>query len=117
MSSVNLSELPTLAATAATNVSKGANHAYWSLDDEAALIKFLTQCKAEAGDGRNFPKKIWNAAAVEMAKQPNFRGGLKMPSSCSFKWNRVCIMFTTYTIFTQIIIYDSSRRPIILLTV
>jgi hypothetical protein len=117
MSSVDLSESPTLAATAATNVSKGADRAYWSLDDEAALIKFLTQRKAEAGDGGNFPKKIWNAAAVEMAKQPNFRGGPKTPSSCSSKWNRVRIMFIIYIIFTQIVIYDSSRRPIILLTV
>jgi hypothetical protein len=58
MSSVNLSKSPTLVATAATNISKGADHAYWSLDDEATLIKFLMQHKAEAGDGGNFPKKI-----------------------------------------------------------
>jgi hypothetical protein len=45
--------------------------AFWTMDDEQALVQFLLNRKAEAGDGANFKPAIWTSAA------------------CKSKWGRV----------------------------
>jgi hypothetical protein len=42
--------------------------AFWTADDEWALVEFLKKHKAKAGDGANFKQSTWVAAAAEMEK-------------------------------------------------
>jgi hypothetical protein len=74
--------------TAPIQISK----AIWTTEDEMALIDFLVERRAEAGDGANFKATIWGAAAQEMAKHMT-KGGVKTPEACKTKWGRVCIWY------------------------
>lgn len=65
------------------------NKAIWTIEDETALIDFLAERKAEAGDGANFKGAVWGAAAQEMAKHTT-KGGVKTADACKTKWGRVC---------------------------
>jgi hypothetical protein len=58
---------------------------HWTVDDELALINFLLDHKAEAGDGGSFKATTWNAAAVEMLKHTT-RGGIKVATKCKAKY-------------------------------
>ena len=62
--------------------------AHWPTSDEAALIDFLVEHKAEAGNGFSFKGATWQAAAVHMAAY-TVRGDPKTDRVCKNKWARV----------------------------
>ena len=68
---------------------------HWNPSDDAALISFLLDHKAEARDGGNFKANIWNAAAVEMLKHTT-KGGVKVASKCKAKYVAVCFQLLDY---------------------
>jgi hypothetical protein len=84
----------------ADETSKTKERSYWTEKDEQALVKFLLLHKAEAGDGANFKKQVWIAAAVEMAKHTT-KGAPKTWSSCQSKWGRVRILTLPFPILTD----------------
>ena len=62
-------------------------HSLWSIQEERELIDFLSNHKAEAGDGVNFKQAIWTQAAAYMSTlHPNVTFGT---NQCSSKWGRV----------------------------
>jgi hypothetical protein len=62
--------------------------AQWSEADEIALIEYITEHKAEAGDGMKFKGAFWTGAAKEMLAHSSL-GGVKTAAGCSSKWDRV----------------------------
>jgi hypothetical protein len=62
--------------------------AQWSEADEIALIDYITEHKAEAGDGMKFKASFWSGAAKEMVSHSAL-GGVKTSQGCSSKWDRV----------------------------
>jgi len=62
--------------------------AHWTTADEEELIQFLVDNKSAAGDGGNFKKVTWMAAATHM-KKVTTKGGVKTADGCKNKWNRV----------------------------
>jgi hypothetical protein len=68
---------------------------HWNPSDDAALISFLLDHKAEAGDGGSFKANIWNAAAVEMLKHTT-KGGVKIASKCKAKYVAVRFQLPDY---------------------
>jgi len=64
------------------------NKAYWTQEDEAALIHFLTNHKSQAGNRVNFKMNTFVAASQDLMKKITL-GGLKTPSACRSKWARV----------------------------
>jgi hypothetical protein len=89
MSTCRSSDSPPLVITTSTADPR----CHWS-DDELALIKFLLDHKAEAGDGGSFKANIWNAAAVEMLKHTS-KGGPKIAGKCKAKYVAVrqCLVY------------------------
>ena len=79
---------PTSHSDATVLSSVQVTKAVWTPEDETALINFLVQHKAEAGDDANFQTAIWNAAAQEMIKH-TAKGGAKTAEACKTKWARV----------------------------
>jgi len=75
-----------------TGTSTAEQRCHWSDANELALINFLLNHKAEAGDGGSFKPNIWNAAAVEMLKH-TAKGGTKVAGKCKAKYISVCTMF------------------------
>jgi hypothetical protein len=65
-----------------------AAKAFWTPEDESALINHLIDRKAEAGDGANFKGDVWNGAAKEMEGYTT-KGGVKTAAACKSKWTRV----------------------------
>lgn len=61
----------------------------WVTSDETRLIVFLQEHISEAGDGGNFKKATWTAAAAHMAATTT-KGGTKNHLACKNKWARVC---------------------------
>ena len=68
-----------------TGTSVADPRCHWTPADELALINFLLDHKAEAGDGGSFKGNIWNAAAVEMLKHTT-KGGTKVATKCKAKY-------------------------------
>ena len=62
--------------------------AQWSEADEIALIEYVAEHKAEAGDGMKFKSSFWSGAAKEMVSHSAL-GGVKTSQGCSSKWDRV----------------------------
>src|SRR5271170_133672 len=62
--------------------------ATWTDADESALLAFLLDHKAEAGDGANFKQTTWNEAAIKLGERP-YKGGAKTANSCKNKWAKV----------------------------
>jgi hypothetical protein len=85
MSTRRSSESPPLMITGSTADPR----CHWMDADKLALINFLLDHKAEAGDGGSF--KPWNAAAVEMLKHTT-KGGMKVAVKCKAKYVAVCTM-------------------------
>jgi hypothetical protein len=56
--------------------------------DEIALIEYIAEHKAEAGDGMKFKASFWSGAAKEMVSHSAL-GGVKTWQACSSKWDRV----------------------------
>jgi hypothetical protein len=69
---------------------ESSGKAHWSEDDEIALIEYIADHKAEAGDGMKFKGAFWTGAAKEMQAHSSL-GGPKTPAGCSSKWDRVCM--------------------------
>jgi len=65
----------------------------WSLADENVLIAYIASNRAKGGDGMNFDKTFWTAAAAELASKSTGAGSAKSPDACQQKWGRVCIHF------------------------
>jgi hypothetical protein len=66
----------------------------WTQADESALITYITTHRAKGGDGMNFDKSLWVAAAAEMAdKGTPGVGAPKSPDACHQKWGRVSNLF------------------------
>jgi len=62
--------------------------ATWTDAQESALLAFLLEHKAEAGDGANFKTATWNEAAAMLEKMP-YTGKSKTGTSCKTKWSKV----------------------------
>lgn len=67
---------------------EAAGKAQWTEADEIALIDYIMEHKAEAGDAMKFKSSFWSGAAKEMLLHSAF-GGVKTPQGCSSKWDRV----------------------------
>jgi len=61
----------------------------WTEGDETALIEYITANRSKGGDGMNFDKSFWVAAAAEMVKHTSL-GPTKTALVCKSKWQRVC---------------------------
>ena len=57
----------TISAEAANEALVETKHGQWSVQEESELIGFLSNHKAEAGDGANFKQAIWTQAATHMS--------------------------------------------------
>ena len=68
---------------------------HWNPSNDAALISFLLDHKAEAGDGGSFKANIWDAATVEMLKHTT-KGGGKIASKCRAKYVAVHFQLPDY---------------------
>ncbi|KAH9927732.1 uncharacterized protein B0H18DRAFT_846756, partial [Fomitopsis serialis] len=60
----------------------------WKDEDTRALLHHLIDRKAEAGDGVNFPNRIWSDA-VQKVQAVTTGGGAKTAKSCKGKWKRL----------------------------
>jgi hypothetical protein len=58
------------------------------VDDEIALIEYITDHKAQVGDGMKFKLLFWTGTAKAMLVHTAL-GGPKMALRCSAKWDRV----------------------------
>jgi hypothetical protein len=72
--------------------------AQWTEADEITLIDYITEHKAEAGDGMKFKSSFWTGAAKEMISHSNL-GGVKTPQGCSSKWDQVCFILKILQVF------------------
>ncbi|KAF8580955.1 hypothetical protein K439DRAFT_1355590, partial [Ramaria rubella] len=60
----------------------------WGAGSLEALVHFLVEHKAEAGDGGNFTEATWTKVAAMLV--PYYvRGAVKTPKACRQKWIRV----------------------------
>ncbi|KAF9043463.1 hypothetical protein BDP27DRAFT_1434920 [Rhodocollybia butyracea] len=64
-------------------------NASWTEADEAKLVNYVWDHRAELGDGGNLVKSIANGAAIELAKSPPTKGGPKTAGSCTMKWKKL----------------------------
>jgi hypothetical protein len=71
--------------------------ARWTTEDETELLNFLIEHKSEAGDGLNFKKPTWTAAATHVneiaSSRGNSRGALKSSESCKAKYRAVSVPY------------------------
>jgi hypothetical protein len=67
---------------------EASGKAQWSKADSITLIEYITEHKAEAGDGMKFKALFWSGAAKEMVSHHAF-GGMKTLQGCSSKWDQV----------------------------
>ena len=63
--------------------------ASWTTADETALIQFLIEHSAEAGNGFNFKTKTFSAASLVLNAMRT-KGGTKTGKVCKNKWTQVC---------------------------
>ena len=70
------------------SLPEAAQNAHWSESDEIMFIQYITDNKAEAGDGVKFKPLFWTGAAQMMLVHSEI-GGTKMSQACSSKWDRV----------------------------
>jgi hypothetical protein len=70
------------------DTDEGKSHCQWTDVDEEELVQFLVDQKATAGDGANFKKVTWTAAAAHM-RNITTKGAVKTLDACKSKWNRV----------------------------
>ena len=62
--------------------------ASWNTAEENAMIDYLIEHKAEAGDGCHFKDTTWTKVA-ECLQSLRTEGGVKMAKKCKEKWGRV----------------------------
>ena len=83
-----------VAPTAAEKTNHRKVPVIWSDDEERALVLYLQEQAAGAGDGLNFLKKYFQGAAQHLTE--NFlmqRGGEKNASTCHTKWTNVRLSY------------------------
>ena len=80
---------------------EASGKAQWSEADEIALIEYITDHKAEAGDGMKFKASFWSGAAKAMVSHSSL-GGVKTPQGCSSKWDRVRTYYNSPQVSTDI---------------
>ena len=61
--------------------------AQWSEADEIALIDYIANSKAKAGDGMKFKTSFWSDAKAMLAHSES--GGTKTAAGCAAKWDWV----------------------------
>ena len=66
--------------------------AHWSEANEIALIDYIADNKAKAGDGTKFKPSFWTDAAKEMLAHTEL-GGPKTATRCSAKWDRLSTIY------------------------
>ena len=77
----------TISTEAVDRAPTNTKHGQWSIQEERELIEFLSNHKAEAGDGANFKQPIWTQAAANMSTlHPNVAFGT---NQCLSKCGRV----------------------------
>ena len=69
-----------------------AQKALWTAAEEQALVEFIVDHKAEAGDGGNFKQATFQQAALHLAPLHQ-RGTAKAAKTCSNKYSAVCHAF------------------------
>lgn len=69
--------------------------AHWNDAEVDALVDYLHDHKAEAGDGGNFKSNTLNAAATHI-KQHLSQGTVKTGKMCKGKWTTAC-QFSDFT--------------------
>jgi hypothetical protein len=62
--------------------------AYFTEADLHAYLGVLVENRASAGDGGNFPLKVWRAVSQKLEPMRK-KGGPKTPESCRTKWTHV----------------------------
>jgi hypothetical protein len=62
--------------------------AYFTVDDLHAYLGVLVENQASAGDGGNFPAKVWKAVSQKLEPMRK-KGGPKTQESCRTKWSHV----------------------------
>jgi hypothetical protein len=73
--------------------------AVWSEEELSTYLQFLFQHRSEMGDGSNFKKKTFSAAAEHMEQSGRASGGEKDWEACRSKWQKVCgniILFQSF---------------------
>jgi len=66
--------------------------AFWTEDEERALVLYLQQQAPAAGDGLNFSKKHFNSVSQHLKTLfPVQLRGEKNGSACQSKWNTVSL--------------------------
>jgi hypothetical protein len=80
--------MATPGSTIPSTVSNDDTQVKWSSDDEKAMIQYLINNKAHAGDGCNFKDTVWNGVATVLEAQRT-DGGVKTVKKCKEKWGRV----------------------------
>jgi hypothetical protein len=86
---------------------EASGKAQWYEADEIALIEYITEHKAEAGDGMQFKSSFWSGVAKEMVSH-SVLGGVKTPQGCSSKWDRVRTKLSQVILLLTHIYYDLS---------
>ena len=87
-------------ASKVVNQRKAA--AKWTAEEERALVTYLQQHTAGAGDGVNFSKTTFAAASQQLKKDfPHQKGGEKTSSTCHSKWTRVSPLIYVKVISTS----------------
>jgi hypothetical protein len=64
--------------------------AYWSIKDEATLIKFFLGRRAAFTSNKMFKKTVFADAAKEVNSMRE-KGSEKTGASCKAKWGKVCV--------------------------
>lgn len=72
----------------------------WTEEDEVVLIEYITAHCSKGGDGLNFDKTFWTAAATEMAKHA-CSGANKTALACQSKWGWVCTILPSSQTFAD----------------
>ena len=78
-----------LSTPSIASAGPGDIKAFWTQDNEVALINYLINHKSEAGNGGNFKTNVFVGASQELTKTVSC-GGLKTPAACKSKWAWVC---------------------------
>ena len=80
----------TISVKAANRAPTETKHGQWSIQEERELIDFLSNHKAETGDGANFKQAVWTQAAAYMSTlHPNVTFGT---NQCTNQWEHYRIL-------------------------
>ena len=81
-------------------------NAFWTHEDEVALIYYLLDHSSAAGDGKSFKNTMWKGASEKMPVI--MKGGPKTPASCKYKYGNVCTPLSMSLSVADI--YDSFEK-------